>query len=218
MFKVPKKHQIYIILGFVILASIITAALINNKDQIKNHLFKKSAIINIEQDSFVFSKEYPKVETENIYVYVTAEHAISLIKTGTGIIYFGFPACPWCQYTVPILNEVAKAKGVKQIYCYDIKEIRANNTPEYKELVSLLKDYLSDDDEGNPRIYVPDIYFVKDGIIQGNSKGTSKIGDDNAKADTYYTVEVIENIKTIMKNLIDKVYESTCLDNAENIC
>ena len=88
-----------------------------------------------ETDAQKFAKEYTEVGEDNVFVYRNIEEVISMLKHGTGVVYLGFPECPWCQTYVKYLNEVAKEVGVDKIYYYNILEDRTNNTEEYKEIV-----------------------------------------------------------------------------------
>ena len=50
------------------------------------------------------------------------ESIISIVKIlehGTGVVYLGFPECPWCQAYVPMLNEVADIEGLEKIYYFN---------------------------------------------------------------------------------------------------
>ena len=79
-------------------------------------------------------------------------------------MFFGFKECKWCQSYVPILNSVIEENNIDTVYYCNIKEDRANDTDDYRKLVELLNDYLHLDDNGNKRVYVPDVYFIKDAI------------------------------------------------------
>ena len=120
------------------------------------YFFGKS---EVEPTNNKFSDEYTLVGEDNVFVTKTASEIIDVLENGTGIVFFGFPECPWCQHYVQYLNEAAKNNKVKEIYYYNIKEDRANNTKNYQKIVSILKDKLLTDDSGNPRIYVPDVTF-----------------------------------------------------------
>ena len=103
------------------------------------------------------------VSQDNPFVFATKEHILAMLDYGTGVIAFGFPACPHCHNAFPILERTFKemhmhhyagARG--RILYYDILEDRAQNSAFYQTLVSYLSDYLLDDAEGNPRIFVLD--------------------------------------------------------------
>lgn len=214
-----QKYQIYTILVFVLIA-IITTIVVMNRQAIINYFKADNKIedIVVVKDNVKFANEYTKVGEANIFKYITLDQTINILKTGTGIVFFSFPECPWCQEIAPLLNEVAVPKGINTIYYYNIKEIREKNTEQYQEIVSLLGKYLSKDDSGNKRVFVPDIYFVKNGVIQGHNDGTSKIGNSDTEVDKYYTPEVKKDIKYIINTLIDKVYQTVCADGTTGNC
>lgn len=164
---------------------------------------------NKNSDAVKFSKEYTKVTENNVFIYKNKEEIIKILKHGTGIVYFGFPECPWCQAYVKILNDVAKEEGLKEIYYYNILEDRKNNTDFYKEVVSILNDNLDYDNEGNKRIYVPDITGVYKGKIVGHDNETSMISGDITPED-YWTDEVIEKLQIKLKDIIAIVTDSVC--------
>ena len=110
---------------------------LNNKDNSKG---KKYLSININKDNTIKYASFKEIE--------------NILTTGTGIIYFGFPECPWCQTYVKYLNEVAKEVGVEKIYYYNILEDRTNDTEEYKEIVSVLKEL--------SKIYYFNAYEIRD--------------------------------------------------------
>lgn len=128
-------------------------------------VFKKNKINkNIDEEKIKFAEEY-KTTKDNVFTYRTIEEINKILKNGTGLIFLGFPECPWCRGYVPIINEVAKKEGLEKIYYFNIYEDRKNNTEEYQEMVKLLKGFLRYDDEGNERIYAPSLIALKNGKI-----------------------------------------------------
>lgn len=163
-----------------------------------------------DKDAIRFSEEYTKVSEDNVFDYVSATKIIDILKNGTGVIYLGFPECAWCQQYVVYLNEVAKENDIETIYYFNIKDARTNNTESYKKITELLKNYLPTDDEGNERVYVPDVTFVKDGVILGHDNETSIVTDEDGTPDTYWTSEKISNLKTRLSNYMNLIKETTC--------
>ncbi len=162
-----------------------------------------------ETDSKKFSKEYD-IE-ENVFVYRSKEEIIKILENGTGIVYLGFPECPWCKAYVKILNEVAKEEGVEKIYYYNILEDRKNNTSTYQKIVSILNENLLYDEEGNKKIYVPDVTFVLNGKIIGHDNETSVVKEDITPND-YWTEEKIKTLKDKLRKYIALVTDSMCTD------
>lgn len=128
-------------------------------------VFKKNKINkNIDEEKIKFAEEY-KTTKDNVFTYRTIEEINKILKNGTGLVFLGFPECPWCRGYVPIINEIAKKEGLEKIYYFNIYEDRKNNTEEYQEMVKLLKGFLRYDDEGNERIYAPSLIALKNGKI-----------------------------------------------------
>jgi len=160
-------------------------------------------------DNEKFANEYTDVAKNNVFVYKNTKEIIKILEGGTGIVYFGFPECPWCQSYVPILNEVAKEEGIEKIYYYNIKEIRSKNTKDYQKIVKLLKNFLTKDDEGNERIYVPDIYVVKNGKILSHNNETSIVSSD-ITPQQYWTDVKKQELKSILKSMIVEISDGIC--------
>lgn len=203
MNTIPKANQIKIIITFIVVASIITLLVV-----FREQLFKVGENMT---DNERFFKEYNQVPVDNVYKYVSANEAISLFEQEEAIIFFGFKECKWCQSYAPILNDYAKQNNVETIYYVNIKEDRANNTEAYLALVKLLEKYLESDDKGNKRIYVPDVYFVKDGKIIGHNNDTSM--EEGADVEGYYE-ENGDALKEKINNLFGKL-DVTCDDSGK---
>ena len=163
-------------------------------------------------DSEKFSKEYTGVSTNNYFVYKNIDEIIKILEHGTGVVYLGFPECPWCQAYVPVLNEVADMEGLEDIAYYNILEDRKENTKKYQKIVSILNDYLPYDDNGNKRVYVPAVISVIDGKIVGFDDETSKdtLGFDNP--DDYWTKDRISNLKKKLSQMISQVVDNKCTE------
>lgn len=165
-----------------------------------------------ETDSQKFSKEYTDVSEYNVFVYKDIDEIIKILEHGTGIVYLGFPECPWCQAYVPKLNEVADVEGLEKIYYYNIYNDRKENTKEYQKIVNILSDYLQYDEEGNKRIFVPAVISVSEGKIIGFDDETSldTKGLDDPKE--YWTEERVKSLKEKLTNMISPIVDNKCTD------
>lgn len=161
-------------------------------------------------DASKFKEEYSNVSEDNVFVYRTEKEIIEILKHGTGIVYLGFPECPWCQAYVSYLDEVAKETKIEKIYYLNILEIRKNNTKEYQEIVSLLDNYLSYDEEGKKRIYVPAIVAVKEGEIIGFDDETSHDTKGYETPEEYWENENLDGLKTKLKDMFNKTNTNVC--------
>ena len=194
------KKRDYIIIGgilLILLGGIIIFLLFRN---------------NKESDAKRFSKEYTSVNEENVFVYKDIDEIIKIMEHGTGIVYLGFPECPWCNAYVKYLNEVAEDVGIDEIYYYNILEDRKSNTKEYQKVVELLGDNLQYDEEGNLRIYVPNVSFHIKGEVIGNDYETSYDTHGYKDPDDYWTDDEVDDLKERLTEYMEKVF------NALNSC
>lgn len=65
-------------------------------------------------DAVKFSEEYDTVSKDNVFVYRSLSEINKILENGSGIVYLGFPECPWCKRYVVYLNEVAKDEGAEK--------------------------------------------------------------------------------------------------------
>lgn len=198
--KVDKKNKtLYTVIGIVVL---VLACSIG---------FYKvfTSIENKETDAEKFAREY-SIDNDNVFVYRTLEEINKILKNGTGIVYLGFPECPWCKGYVPYLNEVAKKVKLDKIYYFNILKDRKNNTDNYKKTVELLKDYLKYDDEGNKRIYVPAVIAVNKGKIVGFDDETSYDTKGYEKPEDYWKNEDLDGLKNRLSKMINDVSFDYC--------
>lgn len=156
-----------------------------------------------------FNEEYTLVDEDNVYVYKSINEIINVLSKGTGIVYLGFPECPWCQRYVVYLNNLAKEYNVKEIYYYNIKNARSNNTKEYQKIVEILKDLLPYDDNGNKKVFVPTVIFVKNGKVIALDNETSTISDGTTP-DEYWNQERINLFNTKMDGYFKTYNAGVC--------
>ena len=197
-----KSKGIIITLGIiiVILIGIIIFLLVGNNKEEETVL----------SDAARFSQEYTLVDENNKFVYSDIDEIIDILEDGTGIVYLGFPECKWCQQYVVYLNEVAKDRGISKIYYYNIREDREKNTKDYQKIVSLLKEYLEEDEDGNPRVYVPAVTFMSNGKILGFDDETAYDTKGYDDPSEYWTDKTVENLKDRLNSYLDK--SNMCFD------
>ena len=166
------------------------------------------------EDNVRFAKEYGSVSEENVFVYKNIDEIIKIMEHGTGVVYLGFPECPWCRAYVKYLNEVAIDVGIDEIYYYNILEDRTNNTEEYQKIVSILGDNLQYDKEGNHRIFVPNVSFHIDGEVIGNDYETSLDTHGLSSTIEYWTDDEVSDFKDRLTINMEKVFKklNSCTD------
>ena len=159
-----------------------------------------------------FVDEYPEVGKDNVFVVKSAKEVIKVLEHGTGVVYLGFPECPWCQEYVLYLNEVAKDEGLDKIYYFNILNDRKDNTKDYQKIVSLISEHLQYDDEGNKRVYVPAVIAVDEGKIVGFDDETAWDTKGFEKPEDYWTDEEVDDLKDKLEDMIEKITPKTCTD------
>lgn len=143
-----------------------------------------------------------KISSKNPIKYSDYDEIIDVIKNKSGVIYLGYPDCPWCRTAVPVLLEAAKDYNIDTIYYLNIKDDRdyyevkdgkvvyqkdengkeKKGVKGYFKLLKLLDkeldEYTIKDEDGKEynvgekRIYVPLIIFVNEGKIVGTHTST----------------------------------------------
>ena len=140
-------------------------------------------------DAARFKAAYSRVANDNRFIFASADEVLEKFESGSGLIFLGFQQCPWCQRLAPIVDEAAKAEGLDKIYYLDIRHARETNDDTYKKLVEKLKPHLRTDENGQPRVYVPDVTALKDGRVVGHFLQETTADGEKATPDTYWTRE-----------------------------
>ena len=166
----------------------------------------------VTPDNVKFAKEYTKISEDNLFKYKTLEEVNKILTKGTGVVYLGFPECPWCQEYVKYIDEVSKSVGLDKVYYSNILDDRKNDTEEYKETVKILSDYLSNDDEGNKRVYVPSVIVVSSGKIVMFDDETARDTKGYDLPEEYWQSEDMTALKTKLTNEFEKVKSNACTD------
>ena len=191
-----KNKGIIITMGIiiVILVAIIIFLLVGNKNEEQT----------VKSDAEKFSEEYTLVDKDNKFRYAAIDEVIDTLEDGTGVVYLGFPECKWCQQYTVYLNELAKDRNIPEIMYYNIREDRQNNTKNYQTIVNILNDYLPEDEEGNPRVYVPEVIFMSNGKILGFDDETAYDTKGYDEPSEYWTKKEVNDLKDRLNSYLDK--------------
>ncbi len=168
----------------------------------------------VSMDSKKFRSEYKEVSKNNVFVYSTSEEIINILKNGTGIIYFGYKESLWCQKYVKYLNEVAIDMGVNKIYYYDFLNDKEKNTNAYQQIVSILDNYLKDD-EKDKQIYAPITVTVKKGEIVGFDDDVAWDLENYQELDKYWNSDNISSIKDKLETMISNANINMCTEECK---
>ncbi len=188
-----------------------------------------------EEDAIKFKEEYESLNDKSLEVsipednkikYASFDDIMSLLTDGTGVIYFGFPSCPWCRNMIPILLNSAADTDLENILYFNALDIRDSKhlddngniitdkegTEEYYQLLDKLTDVLGSyeglNDPSIKRLYFPTVIFVKKGEIVGTHIGTVDSQTDptiklnKQQSDELYQI-YIENMQKVLGILCD---------------
>lgn len=179
------------------------------------------------------NKLYPKISisNDNPIKYSSYDEIFEVLKSGTGVIYLGFPECPWARNLVPVMLSAAKEVEIDTIYYLNIKDDRdvlmlnengdivteKDGNKKYFELVekldSILDDYILTDNDGKSvstgkkRIYTPLLIFVKNGKIIAHHTDTV-----DSQTDPYVALNDRQSEELLLKliNYMSKISASVC--------
>lgn len=129
------------------------------------------------------------VDTDNPFIVSTDSDIIAAIDEGyTGYIYFGYPTCPYCRNTVPVLMDEFKENEIRRVLYCNLKKYNyqykydtdvgvietQHGSKSYDMLLDILHEYASPkvvkDIDGNViqtgknTLYVPAIVRFENGV------------------------------------------------------
>lgn len=165
------------------------------------------------------------IPSQNRMVYPSFSELMDLFDHGTGVIYFGFPECPWCRNAVPVLIDAVKELGIEKIYYFNARDMRdtkvlnelgevvteKEGTKEYYQLLAALGNYADVydglNDEAIKRLYFPTVVVVKNGKIIGTHVSTVASQTDPTIP---LKEEQKEELKEIYQTYLTKIANSMC--------
>lgn len=208
-------------------------------------------IANTTNDALKFKEEYEslngteahgkkysnlEISMDNPIKYSNYDEILDIIENKSGIIYFGFPSCPWCRTALPVLFDVAKENNIETIYYLNILNERDSYTLEdgklvyatdedgnekkgtegYFKLLKALDEHLTEytivyEEEtyevGEKRLFAPSVVFVKEGKVLGVHVSTVVSQTDPYKP---LIEEQYNELYAIYEGYIFEMNESTC--------
>lgn len=207
---------------------------------------KEESVMN--SDSISFKNEYESlnnvvrekdgrtikeisIDANNPVDILTEEEAVALLESGTGILYFGFPDCPWCRNMLPVLLQTLKNMSIERMYYLNIGsirdtlalgeknkvEVKEEGTKGYYKILELMDDvldpyYLTSEDDKKidtkeKRLMAPTVVAIKDGKIVDIHVGTVE-SQESGYDDL--SIEQQEELQNRFMELIRKVYQVDC--------
>lgn len=225
-----------IILSIIVVIALVIAILfflLNNKGMSDGERFKQ------EYEELNDSHLEVNIDSDNMIKYIGLEEAIDIIKNDTGVIYFGYPSCPWCRNAVPVLLDAASSTSLDTIYyvnAYNIRDVKeidddgnivTTNEGDrlYDDLLKVLDDILDpytltlDNGEvidlGEKRLYVPMVLFVKDGEVVSyhlstvDSQEDPSISLNDSQRDELYNI-YLDGINNVVGGICNVQESGSC--------
>lgn len=156
-------------------------------------------------------------DPDHVFEEVTTEESLKLFVNGTGIVIYSYETCPWCNRVMPVLNEAAKAKGVKVFYVniYSDAFMQLSNQKKSDQIQALytcldpILDREKDETTGKekPVMQVPEVVAVKDGKITAHHMGIVdgfKLDPDKL-SEYQVSKSQVKELKNIYLELIDSI-------------
>lgn len=145
---------------------------------------------------------------ESVFVDVTVKDVQELMKNKeTFALFASFESCPWCNLLVSHLNRVAKERGETIAYLDTRKDPSwASNIDidDYDIFIELFGEYLEPDEAGIPHLYVPMLYFIKDGQAVSARNG---VHPEIESADQVLSNELIKKLEADLGSYFDQIEE-----------
>lgn len=180
--------------------------------------------LNDDQHPHMIVPETLNIQTLNF------EKTQALINSGNGILFFGFPSCPWCRNLLPELFVAMEKSGVKDLYYYNPKAIRDEKellswtivtkkeaNTEYQWLLDkighILPAYRGLENPEIKRLYVPTVLIIKDGEIIGHHFDTL---EEQTDPHTPLNDQQKLKLQTILQELISPLADTVCGIPEEN--
>ena len=229
------KKNVIILSVIVVIALVIAILffLLNNKGMSDGERFKQ------EYEELNDSHLEVNIDSDNMIKYISLEEAIDIIKNDTGVIYFGYPSCPWCRNAVPVLLDAASSTSLDTIYyvnAYNIRDVKELDDDGnivtinegdrlYDDLLKVLDDILDpytltlDNGEvidlGEKRLYVPMVLFVKDGEVVSyhlstvDSQEDPSISLNDSQRDELYNI-YLDGINNVVGGICNVQESGSC--------
>jgi len=225
------------IIGIILIAAIVIIVLVvreNNKIEYRKDALRfeeEYEALNNKGNDYN-DKKYLELDIskENIIEYATEEEIVEILEDGDGVIYFGFPNCPWCRAMINPLLETAKDNNVKKVYYLNILELRDSYEVEdkkvlrtkegsdsYYKILDELSEYLTDysitDVKGKEyatgvkRLYAPTVVMVKDGEVKAFHEDVVESLEDPYAG---LNEEQDKELRTIFNDMITKYQGNVC--------
>ena len=146
-----------------------------------------------------YDKEYQFVDM------TAADIKAEMDKGSSFAVYCGYNHCPWCNSVVNELNDVLLERGEVLGYLDTRKNPAWQSNMDidnYDTFVEMFGDVLPVDNDGKKHLYVPHVFFVKDGKLVADYPGTVP---SQASPSDPLTEEQLEEYRTAINTNLDAI-------------
>ena len=129
------------------------------------------------------------IPEDSLFEPINEEDALQLLESGTGVLIFEFPECPWCRNMMPVVDQAAKEMALSKLYAFNIREERDQitlgddglvvvneGTEFYRKVLEILGEnasvYDGLNDESIRRIYAPTVFVIENGKVLSSHVST----------------------------------------------
>lgn len=212
-----KKKIVYGLIGIILVVVLILSSFTIQNEKIS----KDEKRFKLEYEKFNGTKNLSgvsylsvKIPEKNGIVYVSTKKAAKILKSGTGVIYFGYPESSWSRHILSSLFTAREITGLDTIYYCNayserdekrlkddgsIEVIKDGSNSYYKileELGNKADSYQGLNDNNIKRLYFPTVVFVKNGNITDIHVSTLPSHTKERK-----------NLTEKQKNELEQIYE-----------
>jgi hypothetical protein len=152
-----------------------------------------------------FNSEYNINDEENVFAYKNIDEILDLFESKTGIVFLCTPTSKWCKKYAHYLNETLKENNyTDEVYYLDISKERSLDSIKYQRLLTYLDNYLYKNDQNVSKINMPDLSFVKDGMVIAHDNETSLIASD-VEENEYWNQNQIYEFKNKIRTYVEEI-------------
>ena len=111
---------------------------------------------------------------------------------GTEVLFYSFDDCPYCREAIPVLDELIDEYGYDIYYVHTERDQREAGNDDYDRIYAYFKDVI--EAAGEDAMYMPSVFFIKDGTIVGYHVGTVDSHDPSVSKMTEDEVRELSDI------------------------
>lgn len=156
-------------------------------------------------------EDYTELEENLVFKVGDHDSVEKMLAHGTGVIYFSFPECPWCQKYTPLLQNIAEKADMEVLY-YNIYVDKSEDKEWYDAIAGMIEEKNPEisryDNDGNTLIFMPLVLFVNEGEIIGYDDETCDLNSDEVSPDTYWNEEKVGALEEKLLPLFEQVKQA----------